>query len=80
MNPKTRLPKHVREWLSESDTHIAEVQHPEMMMAKYKMLLEYFMEKYEEEKDNRKKASKRANDYHEAECRGDLIRRHFGRY
>lgn len=63
MGPKTRLPKHVREWMKEN--YVAEVQHPEKMLSQYRSLMLYFMEKYEQEQKKRQKAEASAGDWHE---------------
>ena len=54
--PKSRRPKHIREYLSDSEYYVYSSQNPEGALSEMRSLMYYFMEKYEEEQ---KKVSER---------------------
>ena len=54
MGPKSKLPKHVREYLSSGEYQIFSTQHPEAALTEMTFLMIHFMEKYEAKRKSSK--------------------------
>ena len=73
--PKSRLPKHVREWLKDGESYVYSVQYPEAALTEMTSLMVYFMEKYEDTSRELANRNKELKSIREKINRGDLVNR-----